>query len=343
VIADSWKATLDREQLDPIADPHIHGLKFEAGAPLTFELHVELKPEITLDRIGGFTLTRAVRPVSEEAVDAQLDDLRRQRAAWIPVAGERAKAGDQATVTLATLADGETAEPREYRVVLGQGQAIPDVEEQIMRLLPGETTEADVRFPDDFRDAAKRGTTRHVRIAVTEVKRQGLPPLDDGFAREVGDFDSLAALREAVRQDLELEARREADADVRRQLLEQVVAANAVPAPRPLVDRVIGIYARGYGISDERLEAFATEFRPLAEAQVRRDLVLDHVARAQNLRATETELDERVAEVARRRNESPAEVYAKLQKGGQLKELEQRITEDKVWEYLLAQSTVSEK
>jgi trigger factor len=342
VISDSWKATLDREKLDPIADPHVHGLKFQDGAPLTFELHVELKPVLTLDRIGGFTLTRAVRPVPDEAVDGQIDDLRRQRGAWVPVTGERAKPGELATVTLATLGEGESSEPKEYRVVIGQGQAIPDIEEQIMRLLPGEATEADVRFPDDFPDAAKRGTTRRVRIGVQDVKRQELPPLDDGFAREVGDFDSLDALRAAVRHDLELEARREADADVRRQLIEQIVAANAVPAPRALTDRLIGAYARAYQVPDERLEGFAGEFRPLAESQVRRDLVLDHVAKAQQLRATEEELDGRVAEVARRRNAQPGEVYGQLQKAGQLKELEQRITEDKVWDYLLSQSTITE-
>jgi trigger factor len=342
VITDSWKATLDQEKLDPIADPHVHDLKFVTGAPLTFELHVELKPEIALKRTGGFTLTRAVRPVTDEQVTEQIDELRRQRGAWVPVEGEKPKPGDMATVDLATITDGVPGEDHEYRVVIGQGQAIPDVEEQIMRHLPGESAEADVRFPDDFPDEAKRGTTRRVRIAVKDVKRQELPVLDDAFAREVGDFDSLAALLKAVREDLELNARREADAEVRRQLMEQIVKANDVPAPSGLVNRLIGAYAKAYSVPDDRLEAFAGEFRTLAESQVRRDLVMDHVARAQGLRATEEEIDGRVAEVAKRRSAPVGEVYSQLQKSGQLKELEQRITEDKVWDHLLAQSTITE-
>jgi len=342
VITESWKATIDQEKLEPIADPHVHDLKFEAGTPLTFELHVELKPEITLPREGGFTVTRTVRPVTVEQVAEQIDELRRQRGAWVPVESERPKPADMVTVDLATVTDGTPGEAHEYRVVIGEGQAIPDIEEQIMQRLPGESAEADVRFPDDFPDESKRGTMRRVQLTVKDVKRQQLPDLDDAFAREVGDFDSLDALRTAVQSDLEADARREADADTRRQLMEELVKANEVPAPPGLVNRLIGAYAKAYSVPDERLEEFAGEFRTLAESQVRRDLVLDHVARAQSLRATEEEIDERIAEVAKRRNAQPAEVYSQLQKGGQLKELEQRITEDKVWEYLLSQSTITE-
>ncbi|HET7039812.1 MAG TPA: hypothetical protein VFH97_07980, partial [Gemmatimonadales bacterium] len=174
------------------------------------------------------------------------------------------------------------------------------------------------------------------------VKRQELPPLDDALARELGDFDSLEALRRAVRSDLELEARRAADAGVRRQLIEQIVAANAVPAPRPLIGRVLRAYAQAYAVPDERFEAFATEFYPLAEAQVRRDLVLDHVARSAGLAGTEEDLDARIADLARRRDVTPAQAYAELQKAGRLRELEQSITEEKVFTHLLAQSTVTE-
>jgi trigger factor len=342
VIGESWKATLAQEKLDPIADPHVHDLKFEEGAPVTFELHVEVKPELTLERLGGFTITRTVRPVTDEMVEEQIDDLRRQRAAWVPVEGRAPQSGDLVSVSLATLEDGQAQEPKQYQVVLGQGQAIPDVEEQIMTLGVGETREADVRFPTDFPDESKRGQTRRVRLTLHELKRMDLPTLDDAFAREVGDFDSLAGLRQAVREDLGAEARREADAGVRRAAIEQIVAANDVPAPRSLVQRLIRAYAEAYSVPEERLEAFATEFLPLAESQVRRDLILDHVARAQGLQATEAELDQRIADLAARRKVEPKEVYTQLQKANRLKELEQSIIEEKVFDFLLSQSTVTE-
>lgn len=342
VVGESWKATLDQESLEPIADPRVHDLKFEAGSPVTFEFHVELKPDVAVERVGGFTVTREPRAVTDEMVDHQLEELRRQQAPWVPVEGRPADTGEMVSVTLATLSDDDPGEAKPYQIVLGEGQAIPDVERLIATLEPGGTAEGDVTFPADFPDESKRGQTRRVRLALQEIKRRDLPALDDAFAGEVGDFDDLDALRTAVRQDLELESRREADADVRKQLIEQLAAANHIPAPRPLVDRLLHAYREAYRIPDEALEQFFTEFRPIAESQVKRDLLLDQIIGQENLRATEEELDARVAEIAARRNAEPGQVYAQLQKADRLKELEQTLTEDKVFEFLLSQSTVTE-
>ncbi|MBI4419458.1 MAG: trigger factor [Gemmatimonadetes bacterium] len=342
LIDESWKAALEQEKLHPIADPHIHHLKFDGGGPVTFEFHVEIKPEIRLDRLGGFTLTRRATPITDDMVAHQLDELRRQKAPWVPVTGERPKAGELARLTLATLENGEPKDPKQYQLVLGEGRAIPAVEDQIQRLLPGETADAQVRFPDDFPDEAKRGQTRAVRLTLHEVKRQALPELTDEFAREIGDFESQDDLRKAVRHDLELDAAREADVELRRQVIEQIAGANNVVAPRPLVERVLAAYARAYEIPDDRLQRFAAEFAPIAEAQVRRDLVLDHVAERENLKATEQEIDQRIAELAARRTMEPGQLYASLQKANRLRELERTLTEEKVYAHLLSLSTVTD-
>jgi trigger factor len=340
LVQESWRAAVEQEQLKPIADPHIHNLKWEEGAPVTFELHVEVKPELTLERLGGFRLTRTVPAVTEAQIDAQLDELRGQRAPWTPVLGEKPKPKDLVHVTIATREGTEVKDPQPYQLVLGEGRAIPEVEERIMGLTPAESVDATVRFPDDFSEEAKRGQTRDVRITLHEVKRQQLAELDDAFAREVGDFESLAALRQAVAEDLRKEAEREADARVRAELIEQIVTANAVTAPRPLVERALYVYAQAYGVPEERWPQFAEEFRPVAEAQVRRDLVLDHVMEAQQLRATEAELDQRIQELAARRGMPPAELYASLEKAKRLRDVERSITEEKVFAFLLSQSTV---
>ena len=126
VIGDSWKQTLAAEALEPIADPHVHDLQFEAGKPVTFELHVELKPELELTRTSGFTIDRSVRPVTDEMVHDQLEEVRRQRAPWTPVDEARTPAsGEMVSITLATLADGEPQDEKQYQLVLGEGQAIP--------------------------------------------------------------------------------------------------------------------------------------------------------------------------------------------------------------------------
>ena len=342
LIRESWKAALAQEALKPVADPHIHNLKWEAGAggPVTFEFHVEVKPELTLERIGKFHLKRSVPKVTEDRVLAQLNELRDQKAPWTPVVGDKPKPKDLVQVTIATREGDAVKDPQPYQLVLGEGRAIPEVEERIMGMLPGETIDATVRFPSDFPEEAKRGQPRDIRITLHEVKRQQLPELDDAFAREVGDFESLEALRKVVREDVEKEAEREADAQLRRDLIDQIVQANRIVAPRPLVERALAVYAQAYGIPEDRWPDFAQEFRPVAEAQVRRDLILDWVVEHHGLRATAAELEQKLAELAARRGTQVAELRAALEKAKRLRDLERGLTEEKVFTFLLSQSTV---
>jgi trigger factor len=229
-----------------------------------------------------------------------------------------------------------------HDLVLGQNQAIPELEEQIMRLLPGESTETEVRFPEDHPDESRRGQTRRVKITLHEVKRQELPPLDDALAREAGDFESLEALRSAIREDLEREAVRDADAAVRQKLLAQIVEANRVEAPHSLVHRLLHGYAEMYKVPEDQLATFEQQFQPIAENQVKRDLVLDAIVETHGLRATEADLDERVNAIAAARGTPAGQVYASLQKANRLQELERSITEEKVFDFLLKQSTIEE-
>src|SRR4051812_43283934 len=160
LVQESWRVAQKQEELKPIADPHIHNLKWEAGSPVTFEFHVELKPELKLERLGNFKLTRSVNAVTEAQIDAQINPPREQRAPWTPVAGEKPKLKDLVDVIIATREDGAEKDPQPFQFVLGEGRAIPDVEERIMSLSPGESVDATVRFPDDFAEEAKRGQTR---------------------------------------------------------------------------------------------------------------------------------------------------------------------------------------
>jgi len=340
VVRESWERAVEQESLKPIADPHIHDLKWEPETGITFELHVEVRPDLKLDRLGSFRLTRKVQPVSADQVESQINQMREQKAPWVPVAGEKPKPKELVHVTIAQREGDTVKEAMPYQLVLGEGRAIPDVEEKVMTLLPGETVDATVRFPDDFAEEAKRGQSRDIRLTLQEVKRQQMPELDDAFAHEVGDFESVEALRKAVREDLEKEAAREADAKVRSDLIDQIVAANGVAAPRPLVERALAVFAQAYGIPEDKFDQFATEFRSIAEAQVRRDLVLDYVVEKEGLRATEAELDARIQELAAKRGMPPGQLYASLEKNKRLRDLERGLTEEKVFNFLLSQSTV---
>jgi trigger factor len=198
-----------------------------------------------------------------------------------------------------------------------------------------------VKWPDDFPDESQRGQTKTVRITLNEVKRKSAPALDDAFAREVGDFDSLDALKTAVRSDLERHAEREVEAGVRQQLIDQIISANAFDVPKSWVQQFVENYAEAYQVPKEEREQFAGEFRSMAERQIRRDLVIETIAEKEGLAATEKDLDDRIAEQAEKRGANPGQIYAQLEKSGRLKDMEKSITEDKVFKWLLDRNDVS--
>jgi trigger factor len=305
-------------------------------------LLVDVRPEIMVERRAGIRLERRVAAVPDTAVEEQIARLQEQKAAWIPVEGVKPSPGQMVRVEVAPLDESGAGAAQPYDLVLGQNQAIPDLEERIMTLLPGEQADAEVKFPDDHPDESRRGQTRRVRVTLHDVKRQDLPALDDAFAREVGDFENLDALRAAVRHDLEHEAAREADTQVRQAVVQQVVEANSVQAPESLVHRLMHGYAEMYRVPQEQLEQFEQQFHEVAAAQVRRDLVLDAVVEANGLRATEAELDQRVGELAAARGVPAGQLYGSLQKANRLPELERAITEEKAFAWLLQQSTIDE-
>ena len=340
LVQEAYKEVIEREQLKLASQPHVHDVKFGENEPLTFELHFEVRPEIELARTQGFRVRRTERLVTDEQVREQIDQLREQRAAWTPVEDKPAP-GDMVTVLLATADDsGAVPEGKQYPLVLGAGQAIPGIEELIMEARPGQTIERPVKWPEDFPDEAQRSKTKTVRVTLQDVKRKTLPELDDAFAREVGDFDSMDALLTAIRDDLEANATRESESEVRQRLLDDIIGANQFDIPPSWVNQLVDAYANAYQIPDGEKERFATEFRPMAERQVRRDLVIDTVAERENLTATEADLDDRIAETAAKRSADPGQLYASLQKAGRLKELERSITEDKVFKWLLERNTV---
>ena len=342
VMRDAYQHVVEKEQLKLVTQPHAHDVKFGDDEALSFELHCEVQPDIDLKNVSGFKVKRPATHVTTDQVHEQIEQIRDQRASWSPVE-EKPAEGDMVVVNLAMADDaGVMGESKEYRVVLGAGQAIPAIEEVIMELAPGGSVEKSVRWPDDFPDEAQRGKSKTVKAELKEVKRKQVPALDDAFAREMGDFDSLDTLTAAVKTDLEASALREADATVRGLILDEIIGANPFDVPPSWVNQLVQQYAQAYGVPDEEKERFMSEFRATAERQVRRDLVIETIAEREKLTATEADTDTRIQEMAEKRGVNPGQVYAQLQKAGRLREIERGITEERVFAWLLERNTVEE-
>ena len=339
LVRDAYKEVVEKQDLKVASQPHVHDLKFEEGKPLTFELHFELRPDVALARTSGFRVSRRNVVVTDEHVREQIEAIRDQRATWTPIDGKPME-GDMVNVEISTGDEETGGESKSYPLVLGTGQAIPGIEELIMEASPGEVVERPVKWPDDFPDESQRGKTKTVRIRLQDVKRKSPPDLDDAFAREVGDFDSLDTLTKTVRADLEEHGKRDADAEVRQKLIDEIIGANPFDVPPSWVRQFADNYAEAYQIPEGERERFSTEFRSMAERQIRRDLVVETLAEREGLAATEKDIDDRITEQAEKRGVNPGQLYAQLEKSGRLKEIERSLTEDKVFAWLLEKNEV---
>jgi trigger factor len=343
LIHDAYRQALAGENLRPISEGKLEDLHYEPQEDLRFTITFDVEPQIDLGRLGGFAVERPRARVTDEHVAEVLSNVQRQHGAWKPAEDGKAVDGDLVSVHLLKLDGDAPSEGKDYELPLGEGQAIPEIEAAVKSLDPGETREFTVTFPDDFPDETRRGEKERVEITLKGRKILELPPLDDELARQVGDFDTLDALKARVREDLERDAVEQAEAVVRGRILDLLLEANPFEVPVSMVDRYTEtILGEQPGIPAERLAEIRETLRPEAERSVKRFLLLERVADTQGLVATEADLDGRIQEIAQRGGSTPEKVYASFQKAGRLEALEREITERKVFDFLKQQSTITE-
>jgi len=343
LINEAYQEALQIESLRPISEGTLEDVQYDPPEDLTFQISFDVRPQIELGRLGGFTVEGPGVTVQEEDVERVLTRLREQNASRYPTDEGRPEEGDRVRVRIERLDDEEDAEPREYELVLGEGEAIPDVEEAIHSLEPGGSGHFVVSFPDDFPDEARRGESRELRITLLERQARELPPADDDFAHTVGEFEDLDELRAAIRADLEAETTREGERVIRERLVDLLLEANPFEVPRSMVDRSMDQVLGDTEEADpEEVEQARAEIRPQAERAVKRALLVDRIAETQSLQAGEEEVDERIEAIAERNGTTPAKVYARLQKAGRLSSIEREITEAKVFDFLKGKSEIVE-
>jgi len=250
VIGEAYRHALASEELHPISEGEIEELTYEPEQDLVFSIAFDVQPEIELARLGGFAVEQPVAEVSEDHLQEILLGIRKQNGAWKPEEEGPAEDGNLAAVEIRKIDDADAAaEPKEYELVLGEGQAIPDVEKAIKSLNLGATGEFDATFPDDFPDEARRGETERIEIRLIGRKSLELPELDDELAKQLGEFETLEGLVARVRDDLERDAAHQSEGVVRGRLLDFVMDANPFEVPRSMVERYVETILGGQGSS----------------------------------------------------------------------------------------------
>jgi trigger factor len=346
VINAAYQEALQEQGLSPISQAAVENVEYEPGSDLTFEVEFEVRPEVALERLGGFTVTSPPVKIEDEDVEKVLDRLREQNATWTELTEGTPQEGDRTKVEITPLhADEEGApEPREYEVVLGAGEILEDIDEGIRTLGLGEEGEFVIDLPEQPAAGEEEPEEHRVRIRLISASRPVLPEVDDEFAKELGAFESAEELRSRVREDLTTEAERESGREVRRQLIQQVLEANPFEAPPSLVDQYLDSLLQAPEDADpEEIAAAKQQARPAAEQAVRRMLVIERIAELENLHPTDDDLDQRVQEIAAENEVEPAEVRRQLAQSGRLQALASDLMEQRVFDYLKSLSTIEKE
>jgi trigger factor len=322
---------LREKGVEPVDTPDIRDVNIEEGQPLTFTASFDTLPPFEPGDYSTVSLRRATSTVEHEAVDQALQRLRERAARFEPVEGRGIDHGDTAVVDLErqTAADDAKAEEphADVSVELGAKANPPGFDEQLLGLEPGAKKTFTLHYPADYAITELADTDVTYTVTVKSLKRRVLPELDDEFAKDLGEFETLEALRARVREDLEHEARHAAERDIRAELMKQLATRLPFEVPASLVDREIDRRLEDFArrLIDQKIDprqagidwnAFRESQREVAREAVASALVLDELARHEKLDATDEEVEQEIGRYAERTGRAPAAVRAGLEKEG---------------------------
>lgn len=352
-----FRKAVDDHDLFPIDRPQLEQFPaVKKGEPLAFVATVEVKPEVTPEKWEGLEVERKVREVTDAEVEAELLQMRDKATVVEPVTDrEEARSGDLAVVDFFGYADGETFKGGKginYTVELGGGRMIPGFEDQLVGMKVGDEKSFTLGFPEGEGPEEVQGKEVEWKVELKELKTKILPELDDEFAKDLGEYDTLDELRNGIRNNL---ATRE-DAKSRRlfrgQVTDVLVEANEVEAPAPMVERQVEFMLQDalrfvQNTDDpklkEAIDKLRVEARPAAEKQVKSTLLLEGVAREAELEVTDEELDGRIQEMAREYRMTAAQVRQQLSENDQLDSLRYNLLQDKALDLVVERARVTER
>ena len=344
---------LQERGIEPVATPDIKDVSLREGEPLKFTADIETVPAFDPGDLSTISLRQESSTVTDDAIEKALDRLRERAAKHETVEGRPIADTDTAVLNLdRTDPDGKVDHHEGVSVELGAAGNPPGFDQNLLGLNPGDEKTFVVHFPEEYpvKDLANTDVNYHVKVK--EIRRKVVPELDDEFAKDVGDFESLAALRDRVRADMQADAENHAKQHVRSDLLKQLGQRIGFELPSSLVDREI----------DRRLEEFArrlmdqkvdprkagidwAQFRE-AQREAARDavasaLVLDEIARRESLTVATDDVDKEIEQFAERSGRTPAALRAQLEKEGGLARLTAGLRREKAVDFAMSRANMT--
>ena len=343
--------------VQPVEQPSIQDLNVHEGQPLTFTATFDVVPSFDPGDLSEIELRKPPVVVDEEAVDQALERLRERAARFEPVDGPTVEAGHTAVVDLVrqgTDKDGQKLPEDKHQqasIEMGAAANPPGFDEQVIGMSVGETKSFTLTYPNDYSDAALAGSTLECTVTVHEIKRRVVPALDDEFAKDLGEFESLEALRARVRADLEAEATESADRQVRTDLMKKLAERVPFAVPPTLIDHEVERRMQDFArrLMDQRIDprqvnidwaAFRQGQQDPATESVKSAMALDEIAKREALTVTEEDLAAELDRYAEGTGRSAASIRARLEQDGELPRLAAGLRREKAVAWALGKAKI---
>jgi trigger factor len=357
LLPESYVKAIEETKIEPVDRPDVEVEQFGKGQALIYKATVTVKPEVQLGEYKGIEVPQADTNVTEEEVAAELKRLQERHAELVAVEEGAAEKGDIAVIDFDGYLDGEPIEggkAEKYSLELGSGSFIPGFEDQVVGMAKGEEKDIKVTFPEDYHAEQLKGKEVVFKVKLHDIKRKVLPELDDEFAKDVSEFDTLDEFKADIVKKLQERKERESK-EKREELVVEKAASNAeVEIPDVMisneVDRMYNDFANRMKMQGLTLDmylqltgqdeaAVKEQMRPDAEKRIRNDLVLEAIAKAESITATEEEIDkelDRLAEQFQRTKEEIRNII--LSANGSLQAVEHDLKVRKTIEFLVEHS-----
>ncbi len=318
LIPGAYEKALDECEESIVSSPKIAVTQIEAGQPFIFTAEVALKPEVRLGKYKGVKVEKQSVAVTEEEIDKEIEKERESNARTVEVEGRAIENGDIATIDFEGFVDGEAFEGgkgENYPLTIGSGSFIPGFEEQLIGKNKDEDVEVNVTFPEDYHAEELKGKAAVFKVAIKEVKTKELPAVDDEFAAEVSEFDTLAEYKEDIRRKLTEKKEKEAKNAKEEAVVNEIIADADMDIPEAMLEtqqrQIVDEFAQRLqmqGLSLEQYFQFTgldgqkmlEQVKPQAEKRIKSRLVLEAIVAAEGITASEEDYEkeiERMAEV----------------------------------------------
>jgi trigger factor len=340
---------LEGRGLRPLANPKVTDLKIDEDQPMTFKAVFETLPLVELPEYKGLPATVRKAAVTEEDVDKEVDRMREEAARFDPIEGRAAREGDFALLDVAwrPAEGGRGSRDENTMVEVGSAENHPDLNAALVGMSPGETRDVRLVYGQDHPSKRLAGRTVDYTVAMKAVKQKVVPAADDDFAKDLGELDTLAALRDSLRRALGEAEERRTDREAKAALVEALVQRSSLEVPEALVERHMlartETAARGLAVQGIDPTKAGVDWGRYREAQredsvnaAKADILLDEIARREGIEVTDAELDAEVARLAERMRKSKEALFRQMEKEGDLGALRARIREEKTLDLLKA-------